>query len=143
VLQSDLYDLTEKIVAALELDVTPAQIAAAKDSKKTLVARLEPFVPVEITYDTMVVEAGTLRIYPDIYGFKKNTVQNLRQELRSNGIDDSRFSDVVLSRMIAAARRKNQFVIGLAGLRSANVAKAGRVIPVLSTLKSSRAAREK
>jgi hypothetical protein len=142
VLRTDLYDMTEKIVAAMDLDVTPRQIASAKNSKKTLIARLDPYLPVEITYDTMVVEGGTLRIYPDVYRYKKNTVTNLRQELRSNGIDDSGFSDLALARMIAAAKGKNQFVISLARLRSANALSAGKVLPVLTRLSSTRAIRE-
>src|SRR5215213_4296730 len=38
VMQTDLYDLSEKIAAAKGLEITPAQIAAAKRNKKTLVA---------------------------------------------------------------------------------------------------------
>lgn len=106
VMQKDLYDLAEKMMSARASEVSAEQIAAAKRNKKTLIVPLEPIVPVEITYDTMVVEGGKLRIYPDVYRYKKNTVANLRNELRTNGIDDSAFSDAALSKMIAAAAKK-------------------------------------
>ncbi len=133
VMQSDLYDLAEKIVQARALDVTPKQIAAAKRSKKTLIAPLEPRVSVEITYDTMVVEAGRLHIYPDVYGYKKNTVGNLKRELKTSGIDDSKISDSSLAKMIAAVTAKKQFVVDIASLESGNALKSGKVIPVLSS----------
>ena len=58
VLQRDLYDLSDKLVAAIGLDVRPEQIAAAKRNKNTLVAEIDPALTVEITYDTIVVEDG-------------------------------------------------------------------------------------
>src|SRR5687768_3299229 len=45
VMQADLYDLSEKIIHARSLDVTPQQIAAAKRNKKTLTVAMEPAVP--------------------------------------------------------------------------------------------------
>ena len=131
VMQADLYDLTEKIVAGRGLDVTPAQIASAKRTKKTLVAPLEPVVPVEITYDTLVVESGRLHIYPDVYSHRKNTVANLRDELKTSGVDDSNLSDAALKKMLAAATGKKQFTVKISDLESGNVAK-GQVIAVLA-----------
>jgi hypothetical protein len=130
VMQNDLYDLAEKIVAARALDVSPAQIAAAKRTKETFIAALDPVIPVEITYDTLVVEAGKLHIYPDVYEHRKNTVENLRRELRTNGIDDSHLADAELKRMLAAAAAKKQFVISAADLASGNI-RSGRAVPVL------------
>ena len=133
VLQSDLYDLADKIVAARGLDVTPEQIAAAKRTKKTLVAKIEPGLPVEITYDTMVIEDGTLHIYPDVYENKKNTVANLRSELRTSGVDDSRIKDSELKAMIAAAKGRNQFAVKVSEIEAGNGLHGGRVIPVIGT----------
>jgi hypothetical protein len=131
--QSDLYDLAEKIVAARGLDVTPEQIASAKRTKKTLVAKIEPGLPVEITYDTMVIEGGVLHIYPDVYENKKNTTANLRAELRSSGVDESRVKDSELRSMIAAAKGKTQFVVSVADIESGNAVRRGRTMPVIGT----------
>ena len=131
VLQSDLYDLTEKIVVAMDLDVTPSQIASAKRSKRTLIAQLEPFVPVEITYDTMVVEGGRLNIYPDVYGHKRNTVGNVRRELQTSGVDDRRLTDADIRKMIAAAVGKRKFVVGVTAIRNGTTLTAGRAVAVV------------
>ncbi len=82
----------------------------------------------------MVVEAGELAIYPDIYNYKKNTVDNLRDELRSNNIDDHRFSDARLRSLIAAATGKNKYVVSIAGLRSGRSLLPGKSVPVLQGL---------
>src|SRR4030095_11851706 len=111
VMQRDLYDLSEKIVSALSVNVTPAQLSAAKRNKKTLLAPLEPFVAVEVTYDTIVVEGGRLNIYPDVYQHKRNTVENVRRELQTSGVDDGRLTDAQIRKMIAAAVGKRKFIV--------------------------------
>ncbi len=132
VMQKDLYDLAEKIVAARGLDVTPQQIAAAKRNKKTLVAKLDPIVPVEITYDTMVVEGGKLYIYPDVYKHKRNTVANLRQELRSSGIDDANVTDAEIKKMIAAVAAKRKFVVNVKDIEKGTALAGGRAVGLFS-----------
>lgn len=132
VMQADLYDLAEKIVAARGLDLTAAQISAAKRSKKTLVAPLDPFVPVEITYDTLVVENGVLHIYPDVYNHRRNTVSNLRTELKTSGIGHEHLSDPELKRMLTAAKGKNKFVVKVSDLDSETAFAKGQVLAVLA-----------
>lgn len=131
VMQRDLYDLAEKIVAARGLDVTPAQIATAKSGKKTLSRPLDPAIPVEITYDTIVVEAGQLHIYPDVYQYRKNTVENVRQELRSDGVSDRKLTDAAIRKMVALASGRKQFVVSVANVASGNAVAGGRAIPVV------------
>lgn len=134
VMRDDIYDLAEKIVAAHELEVSPAQIAEAKRTKKTLIAELDSPVPVEITYDTMVVEGGELHIYPDVYERRKNNLEILREELKANGIKEDEFSDVALNKMIKLAVGKNQYVIGLDKIRAGNLT-GGKVVSILSLSK--------
>jgi hypothetical protein len=131
VLQRDLYDISEKIVAARGLDVTSAQIAAAKRNKKTLIAELDPILPVEITYDTIVVESGHLTIYPDVYKHRRNTVENVRRELKTSGVDDSRLKDADIRRMIARAVGKQKFVVDVAAIERGNALVSGRVLSVV------------
>jgi len=136
VMQADLYDLSEKIVAARSLEVTPLQIAAAKRNKKTLLAPLDPIVPVEITYDTIVVENGRLNIYPDVYRQKRNTVENVRRELQTSGVDDSKITDLHIKRMLAAAVGKRKFVVSTAAIEKGTSPATGRAVAVLSTARS-------
>ena len=132
VLRADLYDLSENIVSAMSLPVSSTQIAAAKRNKKTLVAELEPFVPVEITYDTVVVENGRLNIYPDVYKHKRNTTENVRRELQTSGVDDSKLTDAQIRKMIAAAVGKKRFVAAVSAIETGSALTAGRTIAVLA-----------
>jgi hypothetical protein len=133
VMQADLYDLAEKIVAARSLDVTEGQIAAAKRNKKTLIARLDPTIPVEITYDTIVVEGGRLNIYPDVYNYKRNTIANVRKELETSGIRDDDLSDAGIRKMIAAATGKQKFVVDVKFVESGRAFESGRVLTVVGS----------
>ena len=132
VMQADLYDLAEKIVAARELDVPAAGIASAKRTKKTLKAPLEPTVPVEITYDTIVVEGGRLHIYPDVYERKQNTIANVRRELQTSGVDDGRLTDAQIRKMIAAATGKERFVVGTRFIELGTALANGKVVSVVA-----------
>lgn len=131
VMQTDLYDLAEKIVAARTLDVPATKIAAAKRNKKTLIAPLEPALPVEITYDTIVVEGGRLNIYPDVYNHKRNTIENVRKELRTSGVDDDRLTDAAIKKMIAAATGKKKFVVEVASIENGSAPVRGRAVSVV------------
>src|SRR5687767_3574131 len=133
VMQADLYDLAEKIVAARGLDVPAAKIAAAKRNKKTLIAPLDPVVPVEITYDTIVVENGKLNIYPDVYNLKRNTIENVRRELKTSDVDDDELTDAQIKRMIAAAVGKKRFVVETRFVDSGRAIASGQVLPVVGT----------
>lgn len=133
VMRDDIYDLSEKIVAAYELEVSPTEIVSAKRTKNTLIAEMENSVPVEITYDTMVIENGELHIYPDVYERrKKDNIQILREELKANGVDATDFSDAALTRMINRAVGKQKYVISLNDVENGNLTR-GRVLPVLPT----------
>ena len=130
VMQNDIYDLADKIVAARGLDVAPEEIASAKQTKKTLIAQIDPPLTVEITYDTIVVENGKLHVYPDVYQLKTNTVTNIRTELRTSDVNDSHLTDAVLKSWIAGAKGKQQFVIAVADVSAGRITK-GSFGPVM------------
>lgn len=131
-LKTDLYDLSEKIVAAHALPVTAKQIAAAKTNLKTLQADLDPQIPTEITYDTQVVEAGRLHIYPDVYDRETNTITNLRDELKTSGVDSAHISDKDFENIIARAAGRNQFVVSLDMIKAGRETSGGRTTPVVA-----------
>ncbi len=134
VMRDDIYDLSEKIVAARGSNISDEEIQNAKKNKETLIAEMETPVPVEITYDTMVVEAGLLHIYPDVYERRKNNLEILREELKNNGVDEEEISDASLNRMIKLAEGKNQYVISLDKIRAGNLT-GGKIIPVVAAQK--------
>jgi lipoprotein-anchoring transpeptidase ErfK/SrfK len=57
-----------------------------KDKTKTQVVKLNQSVPVELRYETIVVEDGKLKIYRDVYDMDTNTEANLRAVLEANGV---------------------------------------------------------
>lgn len=140
VMQTDLYDLAEKIIRARELDVTPEQIAEARTTKKTFTAELDPVIPVEITYDTLIVEAGKLRIYPDVYERKTNTAENLRAELASSGVNAADLDDATLNKMLARATAKKQFVVSVKNIEAGRALIGGQTLAVVAAGAPQRAA---
>lgn len=58
-----------------------------KDKTKTQVVKLGQVIPVELRYETIVVEDGKLHIYRDVYDQDTNTEGNLRPALLANGIN--------------------------------------------------------
>ncbi len=57
-----------------------------KDKTKTETVKLGQAVPVELRYETIVVEDGKLHIYRDVYAHATNTEANLRAVLAANGV---------------------------------------------------------
>jgi lipoprotein-anchoring transpeptidase ErfK/SrfK len=64
-----------------------AMAAFLKKRTRTQVVKLEKLVPVELRYETIVVENGRLHVYRDVYGRNTNTEENLQAALKANGID--------------------------------------------------------
>ncbi|HWW74188.1 MAG TPA: L,D-transpeptidase [Pyrinomonadaceae bacterium] len=135
---ADLYDLAEKIAAARSLPVTRRQIAAAKASKKTLVAALEEPLEFDINYDTLVVEGGVLYIYPDVYDRRTNTAARLRDELRASGVDAAGLDDAEVEKMLASVTRRTKFVVPVASIQQGRALADGRTEPLLGSPKPQR-----
>ena len=113
------------------------QVEQTKDKGNTdrLVAKLNPPVPVDINYDTQVIEGGVLRIYPDVYDRNTNTVENLRAELQSSGVDAARLDDATLKQMLERANANEFFAVNLSDLKTGDVLAAGRTEPLTSQSK--------
>ena len=61
--------------------------AFLKKRTRTQVVKLEKLIPIELRYETIVVEDGVLHIYRDVYGQNTNTEENLREVLKANGVE--------------------------------------------------------
>jgi hypothetical protein len=130
-LRSELYDLAEKIIAARNAPVSAKRIAAAKRSSRMLVVRLEEPLPVDINYDTIVVEEGVLHIYPDVYGRGTNKLSRLRAELESSGVGVSNLDEKTMKRMLSKVTRRTQFVVGKSSIEQGRALEDGRVLPLI------------
>jgi lipoprotein-anchoring transpeptidase ErfK/SrfK len=60
--------------------------AYLRNRTRTQVVKLNKLVPVELRYETIVIEDGKLHIYRDVYDQNTNSEQNLRAALDANGI---------------------------------------------------------
>ena len=67
--------------------LTPEEVAAhAKTREETKQVKLSTPVPVELRYETIVVEDGKLHVYRDVYDKGTNTEENLRRVLEAFGV---------------------------------------------------------
>jgi hypothetical protein len=136
VLRSDLYDLAEKIVAARSLPVSRGQIERAEAGTRPLVARLDAPLEFDINYDTLVVESRVLYIYPDVYDRGTNTVERLRDELRTSGVDDSGVDDAALRKMLDSVTRRTKFVVPVSSIEQGRALADGHTEPLIGRPKS-------
>lgn len=60
--------------------------AYLKKRTRTQVVKLSKTVPVELRYETIVIEDGKLHVYRDVYNKKTNTEENLKAVYEANGI---------------------------------------------------------
>ena len=68
-------------------EVSDGTIASyLEDREKTKTVKLNQPVPVELRYETIVLEDGKLHIYKDVYAQDSNTEENLRAVLEANGV---------------------------------------------------------
>lgn len=127
-LTEDLYDLSEKIVAARKLPVTKEQIEESKTNTERLAVKLDPPIWVDVNYDTAVVEGGVLHLYPDVYKRNKDSLASLRNTLSEQGITSA--DEAMLKQLLERVNKTQSFVVGLADLKTGQAFAAGRQVPL-------------
>lgn len=130
VLRDDLFELTQMISKARNLSISNDEIAAARKNTERRVISLDGDIPVDINYDSMVVENGVLSIYPDVYERKTNTVENLRAELEGYGVDVSKVEEKTLKEMLDKVNGNRKFVVALADFKAGNALEKGKTEPL-------------
>ncbi|HEX8851916.1 MAG TPA: hypothetical protein VF754_00435, partial [Pyrinomonadaceae bacterium] len=87
-------------------EISPTDVAAyAKDREETKNVKLPSAVPVELRYETIVVEDGKLHVYRDVYDKDTNTEENLRAVLEANGVRFEQLSEQERTQAIDAVRQ--------------------------------------
>ena len=112
---AQIKDFAKTLAAAVGKGVSDQTIAGyLKDSTKTRSVKLDAPVPVELRYETIVVEDGKLYIYKDVYDQNTNTEENLRTTLARNSVEFEAFSaderDQVLEALNAMSSRPQKQV---------------------------------
>jgi lipoprotein-anchoring transpeptidase ErfK/SrfK len=94
-------DFAKVLADASETELSAdTMISYLKRPSRTQVLKLAQMVPVELRYETIVVEDGRVRIYRDVYGQKTNTEENLRAVLEAHGISFDGMSEQEKSQVL-------------------------------------------
>jgi lipoprotein-anchoring transpeptidase ErfK/SrfK len=79
-------DFAKVLADASHTELSDQRIQAyLKNPSKTQALKLSQVVPVELRYETIVIEDGKLHVYRDVYAQNTNTEDNLRAVLKANG----------------------------------------------------------
>ena len=83
---AQIKDFAMLLMRAANKEVSDKEIAQyLEDKTKTKTVKLDQVIPVELRYETIVLEDGKLHIYKDVYGQDTNTEENLRRVLETHG----------------------------------------------------------
>jgi lipoprotein-anchoring transpeptidase ErfK/SrfK len=86
-------DFAQLLAQVSNTDLSETQITDyEKNPKATRKINLNTPVPVELRYETLVVEDGKLHIYRDVYDRNTNTEDNLRNVLKVYGVTEDQLS---------------------------------------------------
>jgi hypothetical protein len=83
---AQVKDFAMQLMQAADNQVSQSDIEQyLADKTKTKSVKLDKVVPVELRYETIVLEDGKLHIYKDVYAQHTNTEENLRRVLEAQG----------------------------------------------------------
>lgn len=77
-------------------------VAYLKKKTRTQVVKLSKIVPVELRYETIVIQEGQLHIYRDVYNKNTNTEENLRAVFAANGVNFDTLTEAEKSQALDA-----------------------------------------
>ena len=84
---TQVTDFARLLATASGTELSDQTMAAyLRNRTRTQVVKLNKLVPVELRYETIVIEDGKLHIYRDVYDQNTNSEQNLSAVLDANGI---------------------------------------------------------
>lgn len=107
-------------------EVTSKIDSYLQDKERTQTVKLNETVPVELRYETIVLEDGKLKIYKDVYAQETNTEENLRSVLEAHGTRLEDLSEQQRTQILNALKDpKKEMVIDIS-----SVAKKGYPAPV-------------
>ncbi|HKR15532.1 MAG TPA: L,D-transpeptidase [Pyrinomonadaceae bacterium] len=82
-----IKDFAMRLAEASGTDIPVEQVDDYLQQRtKTREVKLHETIPVELRYETIVVEDGKLHVYKDVYQQKTNTEENLRSVLNAHGL---------------------------------------------------------
>jgi lipoprotein-anchoring transpeptidase ErfK/SrfK len=80
-------EFAQVLADATHTQLKPEMITAfLKKKTRTQVVKLSKIVPVELRYETIVIQEGQLHVYRDVYNKNTNTEENLRAAFDATGV---------------------------------------------------------
>jgi lipoprotein-anchoring transpeptidase ErfK/SrfK len=99
----EVKDFVRTLADATKIDLTNGTMADyLKHRTRTQVVKLPRAVPVELRYETIVIENGQLHVYRDVYNKNTNTEDNLRAAFEADGISFDKISEAEQTRALDA-----------------------------------------
>src|SRR5215831_4745057 len=90
----EVKDFVRTLAQAANIDLKDETMAAyLKNRTRTQVVKLPKAIPVELRYETIVIEDGKLHVYRDVYNKNTNTEENLRAVFEANRMSFDKLSD--------------------------------------------------
>jgi lipoprotein-anchoring transpeptidase ErfK/SrfK len=90
-------------------ELTPEEVKGYEKQKtETKNYKLPNSIPVELRYETIVVEDGKLRIFRDVYDRDTNTEANARRALEAHGVAFDSLSEQERTRILEALRQMSR-----------------------------------
>jgi F0F1-type ATP synthase delta subunit len=96
-------DFAKVLAAASKTELTEETMSAyLKKRTKTRAVKLDQLIPVELRYETIVLENGRLHIYRDVYDKNTNTQESLRAVFAANGASFDNLGDEEKTQVLEA-----------------------------------------
>ena len=90
----EVKDFVKTLADATAIDLTEDKIAGyLKHRTRTQVTKIPTPVPVELRYETIVIQDGQLHVYRDVYTKNTNSEENLRAAFEASGISFDKLSE--------------------------------------------------
>ena len=110
---SQAIDFSKRLAALGGVEITDRQIAKYRQNRsQTKNVALQHPIPIELRYETIVVQDGKLYIYRDVYGRGTNTEDNLRNALGAYGLTLEKLSENERSQALAALNQMGRNASG-------------------------------
>ena len=98
-----IQDFTQVLANISGTELTSEEIKRrARNRSETQTVKLAKTVPVELRYETILVEDGKLHIYRDVYERGTNSVENLRRVLETYGVTLDQLSEAERAKVMDA-----------------------------------------
>ncbi|HKX84762.1 MAG TPA: L,D-transpeptidase, partial [Pyrinomonadaceae bacterium] len=134
-----VQDFAMELASMSGTPLTLDEIKAYEKAKsETEEVKLQNSVPVELRYETIVVEDGKVTIYRDVYEKGTNTEDNLRKVLETFGVSFDRLADADQAKLSDALDRMAVDAAGDAVPEEGNLRKRSKASKVTRNIKGTK-----